>query len=66
MILGIDVGARGAIAVLDQSGALQEIHDMPVLQDGPKGRRSVNAPLSYDSPGGQFPAAPLVIRIDTS
>lgn len=45
MILGIDIGVHGAIAVLDQSGALVEIHDMPTLQDGPVGRRAVNAPL---------------------
>jgi crossover junction endodeoxyribonuclease RuvC len=43
--LGIDIGVQGAIAILDQSGALLEIHDMPTLQDGPAGRRAVNAPL---------------------
>jgi hypothetical protein len=43
--LGIDIGVQGAIAIVDQSGALLEIHDMPVLQDGPKGRRAINAPL---------------------
>jgi crossover junction endodeoxyribonuclease RuvC len=43
--IGIDIGAQGAIAILDQSGALLEIHDMPVLKDGPAGRRAVNAPL---------------------
>ncbi len=45
MILGIDVGAQGAIAIIDQTGALVEVHDMAVLKDGPAGRRSVNAPL---------------------
>jgi hypothetical protein len=45
MIIGIDIGVTGAVAVLDQDGALVEVHDMPTLQDGPKGRRSVNAPL---------------------
>ena len=43
--LGIDIGAQGAVAILDQSGALLAIHDIPVLQDGPKGRRAINAPL---------------------
>jgi crossover junction endodeoxyribonuclease RuvC len=43
--IGIDIGVQGGIAILDQSGALVEIHDMPVLQDGPAGRRAVNAPL---------------------
>ena len=45
MILGIDIGVLGAVAVLDQDGALVEVHDMPTLQDGLAGRRSVNAPL---------------------
>jgi hypothetical protein len=45
MILGIDIGVQGAVAVLDQAGALVEVHDMPTLQDGPKGGRAVNAPL---------------------
>jgi crossover junction endodeoxyribonuclease RuvC len=45
MILGIDIGAQGAVATLDQRGALIEINDMPVLQDGPAGRRAVSAPL---------------------
>jgi predicted RNase H-like nuclease (RuvC/YqgF family) len=39
-ILGVDIGVTGAVAVLDQSGTLVEVHDMPTLQDGPKGRRS--------------------------
>ena len=43
--LGIDIGVQGAIAIVDQSGALLEVHDTPVLQDGPKGRRAINAPL---------------------
>jgi crossover junction endodeoxyribonuclease RuvC len=45
MILGIDIGVTGAIALLDESGALLEISDMPMLHDGPKGRRAINAPL---------------------
>ena len=43
--LGIDIGVQGAIALLDETGALLEISDMPVLHDGPKGRRAINAPL---------------------
>jgi hypothetical protein len=43
--LGIDIGVQGAIAIVDQSGALLEVHDTPVLQDGPKGSRAINAPL---------------------
>ena len=44
VILGIDIGVSGAIAVLE-NGALITVHDMPVLQEGPRNRRSVNAPL---------------------
>ncbi len=44
-VLGIDIGIQGAIATLDQSGVLLDISDMPVLSDGPKGRRAINAPL---------------------
>ena len=46
MIIGIDIGVTGAIALLDETGALLEISDIPTLQDGPKGRREVNAPPS--------------------
>lgn len=45
IIIGIDIGALGAIAALDENGVLIDVHDMPVLQDGPAGRRAVNAPL---------------------
>jgi crossover junction endodeoxyribonuclease RuvC len=45
LIIGIDIGAQGALALLDESGALIGVDDMPVLQDGPAGRRAVNAPL---------------------
>lgn len=45
MILGIDPGLDGAVAVLTDSGELVEIHDMPTLLDGAKGRRAVNPAL---------------------
>ncbi len=44
-IVGIDVGARGALAKLARSGVLDEVADMPVLHDGPANRANVNAPL---------------------
>ena len=44
IIVGIDIGVSGAIAVLSDD-ALVEVHDMPILRDGPKNRASVNAPL---------------------
>ncbi len=45
MILGIDVGNQGALALLTPEGELVEIADMPVLRDGPKTRPAVNAAL---------------------
>ncbi|HWY83972.1 MAG TPA: hypothetical protein VNY10_18965 [Roseiarcus sp.] len=45
IILGIDIGASGAIALLTGAGELVDVFDMPVLADGPSGRRAVNAPL---------------------
>jgi crossover junction endodeoxyribonuclease RuvC len=44
-IIGIDVGATGAIALLTGLGEIVWIEDMPCLADGPAGRRAVNAPL---------------------
>lgn len=44
-VLSIDIGVSGAIAVLTADGDLVEVFDMPTLDDGPKGRRAVNAPL---------------------
>lgn len=45
MILGIDPGIDGAIAVLSPAGELVEVIDMPTLTDGAKGRRAVNPAL---------------------
>jgi crossover junction endodeoxyribonuclease RuvC len=45
MIIGIDIGVTGAIALLDETGALVSVTDMPTMQNGPAGRRAVNAPL---------------------
>ena len=47
-IVGIDVGAAGALALVTRAGALIEVADMPVLHDGPASRASVNAPLLAD------------------
>jgi crossover junction endodeoxyribonuclease RuvC len=41
----VDIGSRGAIAVVTWSGDLLEVFDMPCLNDGPAGRRSVNPAL---------------------
>lgn len=44
-IIGIDIGAKGAIALLSPAGELLEVEDMPILRDGPANRPNVNAPL---------------------
>lgn len=44
-IIEIDIGSKGALALLSPDGALLEIADMPILRDGPKSRPNVNAPL---------------------
>jgi crossover junction endodeoxyribonuclease RuvC len=44
LILGIDPGAHGAIAVLDQTGDLLEVVDMPSTPEA-NGRTATNAPL---------------------
>lgn len=43
--LGIDIGVNGAIALIDQFGDLAGLWEMPCLHDGPKHRRTINAPL---------------------
>jgi len=48
LFLGVDIGAQGAVAIITADGRLVEIHDMPVLADGPANRRSVNGPLLVD------------------
>jgi crossover junction endodeoxyribonuclease RuvC len=44
-VIAIDIGVRGAIAFLTAKGELIAAFDMPVLADGPEGRRTVNGPL---------------------
>jgi crossover junction endodeoxyribonuclease RuvC len=44
MLLGIDIGVRGAIALFEGDNLI-EVWDMPCLEDGPKNRRTVNPPL---------------------
>jgi crossover junction endodeoxyribonuclease RuvC len=44
-VLGIDIGVTGGVAILTDSGDLISVHEMPCLHDGPKKRRTINAPL---------------------
>jgi crossover junction endodeoxyribonuclease RuvC len=43
--LGIDIGLGGAVALIGDDGALLAVYDMPCLDDGPAGRRNINAAL---------------------
>ena len=45
LVIGIDPGLAGALALLTSDGVLLDIDDMPVLADGAAGRRAINAPL---------------------
>jgi hypothetical protein len=45
LVLGVDIGSRGGIALLTAAGELLSVHQMPVLADGPAGRPNVNAIL---------------------
>lgn len=47
-VVGIDIGATGALALLDEGGELIAVEDMPILADGPAGRRTVNPALLAD------------------
>lgn len=44
-VIGIDIGSRGALALLSPAGDLLDVADMPTLRDGPAKRPNVNAPL---------------------
>jgi hypothetical protein len=44
--IGIDIGARDAVAAIPSHGELFAVHDMPVLEDGPAGRLAVSACFS--------------------
>jgi crossover junction endodeoxyribonuclease RuvC len=44
-VIGVDIGASGAIALVCPIKGLLDVVDMPTLHDGPAGRRSVNGPL---------------------
>src|SRR4051794_6667747 len=44
LILGIDPGAHGAIAILSGAGDLLDLHDMPAIEEV-AGRPATNAPL---------------------
>jgi len=45
LVLGIDPGLGGAMALLTSEGMLVDVADMPVLADGAAGRRTLNGAL---------------------
>ena len=45
LVLGVDIGNSGGLALVTSAGELVRVAPMPVLHDGPKGRPTVNAPL---------------------
>jgi crossover junction endodeoxyribonuclease RuvC len=45
LILGADIGSRGAIALLTSAGEFLDVFNMPCLSDGPAGRPAVNPAL---------------------
>ena len=45
LVIGIDPGLGGALALLTAEGVLLDVADMPVLADGAAGRKAINAPL---------------------
>ena len=45
LILGIDPGNSGALALLSMDGGLVDLVDMPCVADGTKGRQAVNPAL---------------------
>ena len=44
VVIGIDLGLTGAVSIFSRADLIA-IKDMPVLADGPAGRRTINAPL---------------------
>ena len=56
LILGIDPGAHGAIAVLDEVGGLLQVVDMPSTTEG-NGRTATNAPLLASILNGPRPGS---------
>lgn len=59
-VMGVDIGRTGALALLTAAGDLVAVADMPVLDDGPKSRPAVNAPLLADIVRRWAPASAFV------
>jgi crossover junction endodeoxyribonuclease RuvC len=44
-VIGVDIGLSGAIALMEPDGQLRTVFDMPCLDAGHSGRRTINAVL---------------------
>lgn len=62
-VIGVDIGATGALALLTPNGELVQVVDMPCLNDGPAGRRAVNAALLADVVRRFAPVAAYVEQV---
>lgn len=65
VVLGIDIGANGAIAVLTRSGELLDVIDMPALPEA-NGRRATNAALLAEiiaHPGTDLEDLPYQVQL---
>ena len=58
--LGVDVGNCGGLALVTSAGELVAVEPMPVLNDGPKGRPTINAVLLADLVRRWAPASAYV------
>ena len=60
-IVGVDPGAHGAIAILDETGQLLGVEDMPTTPEA-NGRTATNAPLLASATRAR-PSSRRVLRI---
>lgn len=64
MIIGIDPGVSGAIALVDMAGNLRHVHDMPVQAKGSGKKQEVNPAALYAYLQSVVPHGPVVCYIE--
>ena len=57
-IIGVDIGAAGALALVDEAGELLEVADMPILATAPRTVLPSMAPCLPRSSAAGAPIAP--------
>lgn len=60
IVLGVDIGNNGGLALVTADGDIAGVQAMPVLNDGPKGRPTINAVLLADLVKRWAPSAAFV------